>query len=774
MRTWLWLAMIVLMPMAVHAEPIFTADFEAATDGVPDGWRFQQTRGVCSGTWDQAEPPPAGHSIRLSILDDDTARATWTFLEHIPAQPETCYRLSMKVMLAIPGATGAYVILYENGEPAPSHWHMTQRMGGTQDWHEVAITFKTRPDCEWLLLQCKLWHAVGHCWYDDIVIEQIPEDELDVEPSVADYQPEEDGSPLQLLWYPAHRRPDRTIHLLPGALNPVTAFFWGDKSQVADPHVIIEAPEGLRLVGPVVAGRFPIAEPSQAEPEPIERDGVRLNRWRLPIQAESLSNTIKPDAPSWDRYHYVFAQPEEGCPEEFTWRWRLETGGKLGPEHELQAHLVPREEGELAEVPDYDLFAQHTDALRFPTAEGRAQVLAYLRYAGISGGLAVSYWGIEYLPVDRELEEAGFFTWTWSWHGYGGAMEPGQEIVYDKESSRRRGGLVCPQVQAERREPFWSGLVERYAGALERDRPWLIMNYEPPVFSVCFCERCRKAFAAHAGLDEAEVLAMTPQQIQELPDHAWGHFRAHQNDLIIQAHVDAARQTDPDLKFGVCGPPFTQWTADRGMDIRLFEPEVFLHAPMIYREPQMYSDLVRSTCEHTEALVMPFLLASDVAVPGVFPAPNDIRLNMLATALSGGDGAVLWVGIESLDAQIMNALRRSMNEIRELQRCIVGGERLEGLAPEVEPARVRTVMVGDEAIEMPSENTDAPVMVWGWRSEAGHMAALINYDPDQPRSLRLSAPGIAAAKPLFGASPRPDGDAVVIEVPPRGIAAFLW
>ena len=176
--------------------------------------------------------------------------------------------------------------------------------------------------------------------------------------------------------------------------------------------------------------------------------------------------------------------------------------------------------------------------------------------------------------------------------------------------------------------------------------------------------------------------------------------------------MDAARQTDPDIKFGVCGPPWTEWHAAHGMDISLFEPEVFLHAPMIYRPPAEYGDLVHSTCENTSALVMPFLLASDVAVPGVFPSAADVQLNMLATALSGGDGAVLWVGIESLDGEIMNALRRSMNEIRELQRYITGGERLTDLATEIEPGAVRQVVIGERTIEMPSDNALAPVMVW--------------------------------------------------------------
>jgi hypothetical protein len=317
-------------------------------------------------------------------------------------------------------------------------------------------------------------------------------------------------------------------------------------------------------------------------------------------------------------------------------------------------------------------------------------------------------------------------------------------------------------------------VVEGYAEALERDRPWIIVNYEPPWTDVCFCERCRKAFAEFAGIDEEEVLKMTPKQIRELPDHAWGHFRVHQNDLIIEAHVDAAKQAEANIQFGVCGPPWTQWHADNGMDIRTFEPEVFLHAPMIYTDSLHYAGLVRSTCENTGALVMPFLLASDVAVPRVFPSAAHIRLNMLATALSGGDGAVLWVGIESLDAEIMNALRRSMREIAQLQPYIVGGEQMDDLEAKPVSASVRTVTVGDQRIQMPSANSEAQVMTWGWESENGHLVAIISYDNVNAHRIRVSTPGIGEAHSLIGPAPERDGENVIVDLPPGGVVAVSW
>jgi hypothetical protein len=210
------------------------------------------------------------------------------------------------------------------------------------------------------------------------------------------------------------------------------------------------------------------------------------------------------------------------------------------------------------------------------------------------------------------------------------------------------------------------------------------------------------------------------------------------------------------------------------MDLRLFEPEVAFHAPMIYSVGDLYEQLVRSTCENTKAPVLPFLLASDLAVPGVFPLPDDVRMNMLATAFSGGRGAVLWVGIESLDGEYMNALRRSLEEIRGLQGYIIGGSRAEDISVSPVLGRTRTVKVNGKELSVSAEGTASSVRSWSWRSPRGRLLGLINYDRDRGHSMRLSCLGIAKAKALLGPAPAPSGGEVVIQLAPYEAAALTW
>ncbi len=771
------MATIICLAVALSiagAQPVFEARFDSGAGEAPEGWRFLNQRGECSGAWDRAEPPDNGGSLRCDIPADATARATWA-APRIELKGGAAYRLRLRVMLGevTEGAKGAYVILYEDGVPAPDHWHMTGFMRGSQDWHERELTFVTRPETTWGELQCKLWECTGYAWFDDIVLEEIDPAEAETVETTALVPPPDDRWPLQLVWYPAQRRPDRTLHLLPGQLNPVSFFAWGRADEITEPHLIVEAPEGITLAGEVVCGRALPPEPVEVTPEPAMRDGERLLRWRLPIRRETLVRGMKPDGPNWERYHFIYVEPGPDAPAQFTWRWALENAGEVGPEHEIAARLVEDLGPAIEPVPGFDLYAQHSSALRHPTEAGRERILEWLHYAGIRGGLALSYWSPEMVPIDDELAGKGWFAWTWAWYGYGGPAVEGQELI-DETGAPSRRATVCPQVQAEMHEPHASWLREFYATKLALDRRWLILNYEPPVFNVCFCERCRRAFAEFAGLAADAVLGMTPREIQALPDHAWGRFRAWQNERIIKNHAAIIREIAPDCRFGVCGPAWTQWTADRGMDIRRFEPDVFLHAPMIYRDPLDFEPLIRSTCENTDALVMPFTLGSDLAVPGVFPDAWDQQANMLATALSGGDGVILWVGIESLDAEIMNALRSSMEQIRVLRRFVAGAERGAGVTVGAEVAKARTVTVDGREIVVAGENTLQPVRDWQWRGPNGRMIALTNYDREQPHTVRLVGEGIAEAQPLFGPAPEvADGD-VVLQLAPGEFAALTW
>ena len=764
---WLLVSLFLCSGVASSAA-VLNADFEAGEKGAPTDWRFAAQRGSCTGKWDRFD---GSRCIRMHIAEDVTARATWHYVPKLPLKGSTPYRLSVRMLVAeTTEDSKVYVIAYEDGNEGPSHWHHTRFLCGTQDWRTETVAFKTRPDTTWLKLQCKLWYGTGYAWFDDLVIEELPPDTDVAAPIGQRSPPKDDGAAIQIMWYPAQRRPDETLCLLERSFNPIAFFPWGDKRAVKEPHLIIETPAAMDVAGPVVCGRSPMPEPISVKPMPVQRAGLPRRRWRLPIPARPLCKNMKPDGPSWTGYHFVYVEPKPGCPAAFEWRWQLECDGKVGPEHCIPATLATKADGALPPAPDFPLYAQHSGALRYPTAAGRARLLDHLAYAAIHGGLSLTHYQPEYASIDTELNAAGFHTWVWRFESYELGAIRGPLCVYDSDKRARK--KLCPTAQAARTQAWWNSRLEYYRKRLASGSKKLIIDYEPPTYHVCFCERCRREFAKFAGLDPANAAAMTPAEIQKLPDHAWGRFRSQQNGTIVKNHIAAIHEVDPEVKVGLCCSSYTEWAAQHGMDIRLFEPDVAFHAPMIYTVGTAYEKLVRSTCESTRAPVLPFLLASDMAVKGVFPMPEDVRINMLATALSGGRGAILWVGIESLDGQYLNALRQSLDEIRRLQKFIVAGQRAPDIRVTSHSARSRTIKVDGRDIVLPMSDSRFAVRSWAWKSSKGNLAAVINYDKKNVHHVRVQ--GAANARALMGEEPTKMGADAVLEVEPYGMAALTW
>lgn len=764
------LLLCLLISAVVVAQPVVQDSLAGATNGQPIGWRFSATRGEARGTWDDTEPA-GGHSLRLEVAEP-SGRATFSRTDRLELKPNTPYRLQVKVLrIGVQPPGRAYLILYENGLEDPAHWHTTPYLTGTQDWETYAVLFRTRPDTTWARVQCKLWDSTGYAWFDDLSIEELPAGaEAKVQVTQLP-QPATDGTPLQLMWYPAQRRPDSTVHLLSGLTNPLSFFPWGDGSQIRRPFVILETPPQVRIRGPVPCSREPIPGDIQLTPEPVTRDGQQLLRWRVPIPEEPLKRRLRADRVEWTLYDFLYVQPQADCPARFTWRWQTEVAGQGGPWHEIPARVWMPDDGKLPRVPGFPLYAQHTDALRLPTAPARQAVLDYLAYAGIEGGLSLSNYQSEYAGIDRELGAAGFFTWAWLWDGYSRREQQSPRLVLDTVETTAG---VCPQAQADRDAAWWQTLQEAYRVRLDTGAKMLIINFEPPVFNCCFCARCRTAFATHAKLPPERVAPMTPQEIQKLPGNAWGKFRAWQNGRIVKHHCAAIHAIDPEVKVGLCGPPFTQAIADRGMDIRQFEPEVAFHAPMIYEVGTQFASLVRSSCEGATQPVIPFVLISDHAVPAVFPTPTQLRQNLLATAASGGKGAVLWVGIESLDAEYTLRLRQSLREIASLQPYLQGAKRAEGAKLETLRKGLRTVRVGDKTFEVSAQNTDLSVWQWAWQSPHGNLAVLINYNNAAPQPVRLGGAGLERAHALFGPQPSAETGQPTVTLPPGEAVALVW
>jgi len=766
-----------LVATSAQSAEVFRADFEELdAGGKPKGWAFRSAAGECAGTVDASEPQ-GGHSIRLHIPKGDKARAHWSHEGKTPLKPSTGYRLTMRAMAGqVEGKRAeAYLILYENGVQAATHWHTTTRLKGTVDWHDQVLEFVTRPDTTHAVLACKLRYGTGYAWFDDITIA-----EADVETFREKHlqPPPGDGSALQIMWTPAQWcRDDGEMRLLRGLVNPYALFFWGKREALKDPVLVLTAEEGLAIHGPIVCGRMRVPKAADVQPERCERDGAKCLRWRFPVPMESLRKMMKPDKPHWSGYHFLYFEPTDKCPKTFQLDWQIENSGRPGPTHSLQGAVAEMDTKRLAPQPHFRIGVQHTGGLRHPDPAIRKRLMDYLMCAGMRGGLSLTYWVPEDAPADEEFRKAGFDLHTWQFYAYGSLGQTDHPLI--KEDGSVWKGRICPTALTRKPQPFYRKLVEYYRRKLATGLKTVIIDYEPPVHDVCFCPTCRKEFAKHANLPSGEIATLAAKEIFAKYDPQWGAFRAWQNGVIVKMLVGAIHEVDPEVKVGLCSSSRNPYTVSRGMDIALFEPAAAFHTPMIYTKGARFHDLVQPTCEGTHAPVRPFLELSDISQPRCL-TPQELRMNMLATALCGGKGAFMWVGLECFDAEYMMKIRQTYLDANRFGNHLAHAKPSDELVVEPMFDSERLVTVDGRALRMTTPEI-GPFVRWHvWKSDGRYVVGALNYDKKRSYGIKIRAAGVdecgLAVEDMLGTAQSLSSDpaaGVMLRIPPEDAVVVL-
>ena len=650
MRT---LLVALLALHAAVAAPLLDESFDGAAP--PAGWRFAAARGACAGRWDEENAFGTGRSLRLAIPEDGTARAHWRYEPKIPLKPNRTYRLSLRI-LALNVTGEAYAILYENGLEVPDRWHQTRRTSGSHDWEGHGLSFRTGADASWGRLVLKLRHGTGYAWFDSVTLEET-EQMLEPDGDARQF-PADDGFALQAMWTPAQWTQRGVLHAARGQLNPLSLFFRGRQAELDGPALCIGTSPGLILVGPLVPGRGPVADAAHAA-------ATGTNRWRIPVPADVLKRARLDDRYRWERYFHLGLDAAADAPATGTFSWWFENAGQTGPKHELTVRTAELGES-LAPAPDFAILVQHTGILRSPELEFNRRMLRYLQLGAVEGGLGPSHYDPVLKATDEALARAGFRSHSWKFEAFDAPAGAGPRAVDQK--GRALPHKICPSAQISL--PSWEEhLRAYYRGRLTDGISRLIIDYEPPASSLCFCPVCRRAFAEHAKLEATAVLAMSGDDLRKGHAPAWGRFCAERHGEIVRRHIRIIRETAPGAEVGLCSWPCTAAVAADGGDIRQFEPDATCHMPMIYSKGTNYHDRVAETCARTGIPVLPFVELSDISQPRHL-TPDEFAQNLLATAFSGGGGAVLWVGAECLDAEYMGRLRDSLRAVRDLRRQV--------------------------------------------------------------------------------------------------------
>lgn len=708
--------------------------FEGANEKTAlDGWRFARARGECFGKWDDEHAASDRYSLRLSIPKDATARAHWV-APRVPVKPNTGYRISLRIK-ALNTTGETYAIAYENGKQIPKYWHVTPKLSGTHDWQKFQLSFQTRPDTHFLVLVCKLRHGTGFAWFDDVTVEEVPLTE--VEPHVATglKPPADDGFPLQAVWTPAQWTQHGVLYVVRGYLNPLSVFFRGKRKDIQDPELVIEVPADYSIRGPLVRGRGPLVPDARVAPVIVKHDGKSWRRVRLRVPTNLLFAGRFLERFHWENYFHVGLDVPTTAPTDGSFRWRFGNAGKPGPWHKLtiKACAPPPP---VTCPPDFRLIIQHTGPLRHPNPRVRARLTEFLKLGGIRGGLAPSYYDPELADADRQLAGLGLALHTWRFAGWDYA-NPGEFAAVNIDG-KTLDHKICPQAQLAHAQPWFGDLETYYRSRLTPGLRRVIIDYEPASWwTMCYCPRCRRAFATESGLPLDECLKLSGHALRKRWGKQWAAFQAKQNGEIVKLHGALIRQIVPDEEVGLCSWDGTRDAIAQGHDIRRFEPDATFHAPMIYTKGIPFHDRVTETCRRTTRPVLPFVELFDLSQPRSL-TPSELRMNLLATGFAGGGGAVLWVGMECLDAQYLTAAARAVREIAAVRARVPLQAGPSGWV-KVEPIAEKrgTVMVDGRPV--PIRGVTGAVRVHQWGSAQHCAVAVLNYDKTSPVQVRIRA-----------------------------------
>ncbi|HOQ30745.1 MAG TPA: hypothetical protein PLH36_18555, partial [Armatimonadota bacterium] len=167
-------------------------------------------------------------------------------------------------------------------------------------------------------------------------------------------------------------------------------------------------------------------------------------------------------------------------------------------------------------------------------------------------------WGPNESEIARRVRPHGVkFVWHIPRDGYSQEpVDPEYLRRHPEHAAVQRNGVrstrqICPTILLDTPNEFVPKLSAWLTQRL-RENPYEMVDWdhEFPLTrndSVCLCERCRKAFAAEAGLPAVPSL----KEVFEQHEDAWVNFRCGQNARMARVIRDAVKAANPEIPFSV-------------------------------------------------------------------------------------------------------------------------------------------------------------------------------------------------------------------------------
>lgn len=538
---------------------------------------------------------------------------------------------------------------------------------------------------------------------------------------------------------------------------PLAFHFQGDASGLTDPALVIEIPAELKLTEVLFPHTNFLTRETPRE-SAIERQGRAYRRYEIvnPRVFKQLARA----AYAWERKLAMTLEPaQNGCENQsfdLYWYFSADGGRRRSEVRHFPVNILPPLE-KLPNPKNFPFICYTSEDLNFNDPARVALIASNYEEANMNSRSRGH--STREIAIDQLLEKRGWrmcvsnpdfiyenFVKGSAWP----AIRERVEFVRWFDGAGKPGGRlkICPQyfsTDPEFREYFRKFLVERMKAQGLKNGEWVIFDTEPwETMDWCFCDRCRKDFAAYAKL----AAVPTAEEIRRDHRTAWREFRCQATARITQMHGAAIRSAFPDTKIidydyvvNYADPNFRNYFARVAKDPQLDEAYFDAHFASYYHYVDKNAfDMIALNIRN---LKKDYWVIGAIDRKGYLSEPEVVtpaqfRMLMLAAATAGAKGFGLWPG-KHIDGKFFVAINQAMYEIARIEPVLERGK--------LDDAAVAAEALPYSSTEIEVEGVRKIIARPNWKTSFGYhawtagprtLAALFNYNSEEPLFVRLS------------------------------------
>ena len=666
-----------------------------AAGELPRGWtthHLPDTETVAKVTWVKDDPRPGYHSIRLQWISGGS---------YIAVQPALVKRVVGEVPMTLEayprtaaGGRAQFIVHCLDGAGRIIQQHKSGYIENAKDYETLTLNFVTRPDTRDLRVFCANV-GKGSVWFHWVKLE--PNMQLAAKmPGFFPYTVSCEPAEGNRFWNDGKA----IIRSFRDSPVSVSFAFWGDKSRLDNPRLIVEVPEGLvipeafnmQVAKPVAHARAEFTTLSSPERRHYVRylfPGPAALK-RLPLEPNLNHSLVMCFIP--ERY-------ESG--KEYVIYYHAENGELKGREKQFTLRILPP----MRKTPNPKRFRSYlwtVNDINFYDMNLVERVVRKYEEAALAGRRRMTGGREEIERVDRFLTQRGWFMFA-KMGDWGFSRSESRAIGVDGKPApygTRHG--YCPTHVVTDKGFFQEHVVSTARDHLTisaeggrvklEDGEYVFLDFEP--WSVpgkyCFCERCRKRFSRMFNIPLNKI--QTGQDILTNYSKEWGRFWVWLCDEIIRRHTEAVKQVNPTFKnFLYCyalhfeNPEAAEkYLFSIPLDTRMNQKHMDVLGLSFYHiRGKRAFDLIDINARALETPVYtmplmggsgPFITAWGSFIEDEILSPAAMRGHILTVAASGAAGVIPYQG-RYMDGMYFLKIDQALGEVAVVEDFYMDGKR---------------------------------------------------------------------------------------------------